>query len=387
MRGTPQTQLPQLGEQKLHGPVEEQRARRNFLTWAFFLAQASAAELLLTGAAAKGQDDESPENPLQHSDPQVDALSTDAMQRKFDVAEAEIVSPPSSNTVAQNAVPPIDTLAQTHPLPLSAINAQPSIGAAAGIGATGSTGSIQSHIGSGGSTDNSLPNLLPEIGGAEQIAPSPITVDIGLTPLLGFDVTIDAGGLISTNIGLDLNDLLVNPLQTVTGLLDSLTNDLGNLLNNDVLGLGELLQSSPLNLGELTGLTLTDGIAGLLDGTGATSPAATLSNLGLANAEPAAVITDAAESLVGDLLGSGGVINFSLQAPAASAQADELYALGRYTDYNIALRDNAEPTAADAAPDIAAVPETPPVPEDHLPADSASAGLLHLDEFMTRPAV
>ena len=91
--------------------------------------------------------------------------------------------------------------------------------------------------------------LLPDIGVTEQTPPPPITVDIGLTPLLGFDVTIDVGGLISANVDLDLNNLLVgplqgvtnllvDPLQDVTGLVGSLTADLGNLLNGDVLGSG-----------------------------------------------------------------------------------------------------------------------------------------------------
>lgn len=379
--------MPQLREQKLDGPLEEQRARRNFLTWAFFLAQASAAELLVTGAA-KAQADEPSENPLQHSDPQVGPAPTDAMQRKFDVAEAEIVAPPSSSTVAQNVVPPIDTLAQTPSSPLSAINGQQqSAGTAAGVGTsagvTGTAGSMQAPIESGGSTDNSLPNVLPDIGGSEQTPPPPITVDIGLTPLLGFDVTIDAGGLISTNIGLDLNDLLVDPLPTVTGLLGSLTDDLGHLLNSDVLGLGEILQSSPLNLGELTGLTLTDSIT--LDRNGETSPAAPLSIASLADTGPTAVIADATEALAGSLLGSGGVINFTPQ-PAVQVQTDELYALGRYTDYNIALRDSTEPAAGGATPDVAVVSETPPA-DDHAPADPATAEFLHLDELITRPAV
>ena len=109
---TARHQLPRTGDQKAPGQLDEQRGRRNFLTWAFVLAQASAAELLLTGAT-KAQNDELAQNLVNRSDLQSDALPNDVLQRKFDVAQAEIVAPSSSSVIAQNVAPDADTSALT----------------------------------------------------------------------------------------------------------------------------------------------------------------------------------------------------------------------------------------------------------------------------------
>jgi hypothetical protein len=374
-------------ERKPNGPLDEPRVRRNFLTWAFFLAQVSAAEALLTGAA-KAQGDDISENTATHSDPQFEGLPSEAVQGRFDVAEATVVAPPSSSVIAQNG----DTGVQTHALPLSALAGHtPPVGAAVGAAGSGSQG--PTIIGSGGSPNNSLPNMLPEIGGTEQIPPPPITVDIGLKPLLGFDVNIDVGGLVSANVGLqldpngllgslvgDVTHLLANPLHEVTDLVGSLTNDLGHLLNGDGLGLGDLLQTSPLNLSELTGLTLNDGIAGLL-GQNGHSGASSASD---AMHEPAvAAITGTSDAATQTLFGSGGVINI-LGGLTSVAQHDVLFAEGRHTDYSVALQDHAtSDTGGGATSDITATVETPPA--DHQPAaDTVIADLPHLDDLVAR---
>ena len=153
-------------------------------------------------------------------------------------------------------------------------------------------------------------------------------------------------------------------------------------------GLGDLVQSSPLNLGDLTGLTLTDGLAGLLGQGGDGAPALLSSVSGAADSEPAlAAVTGANDFSALDLFGGGGVINILGGATNAPAQLDDLYALGRYTDYNIALRDNAEPATGDAAPDVAAVPDAPPSPDGQPPADTVIADLLPFDDLLTRPAI
>src|SRR5262245_24838139 len=401
--GTPETDryhFPEIDQPKPNGPPGEQRARRNFLTWAFFLAQASAVELLLTGAA-KAQAGEFSENPLTHPDgPQVDGLPNDAMQGKFDVAEAAVITPPSSSMTTLSVAQLVDPPDQTQ-LSLPAI-AGPTPADAAASGSAGAAGAVgstsQGPVGSSGNPTDSLPNLLPDIGGSERTLPPPITVDIGLTPHLGFDVTIGVGGLITANVGVDLGLLVSGPLQNVTNLLVSPvqgatdlagppTNDLGHLLNGDGLGLGGLLPSSQQHLSELTGLTLTDGIAGLVGRSGDNASASASSALHGAQHEPAvALITNATDVAAPTLFGGGGVINI-LGGPANMAQHDDLYAQGRYTDYNVVLRDNAEPNGGNAMHDIAAALRTP-APTDH-PTDTTQhiADLPHFDDLLARPHI
>jgi hypothetical protein len=361
------------------------RIRRSFLTWAFFLAQVSAAELLATGAA-KAQDDEASGNSASQPEAPSAPLADDALQQTIEVAQAPAVGPPSGSIVGSPATPHLDMPDATHLLPLPpGAEHTPPIGGIGGIGGSASTG-LTPHIGSGGSTSNSLPTLLPDIGGAEQTTPPAIDVHIGLSPLLGFDLQIDTGGLIS-GVGLDLGNLPVGPLETVTGLVDLLVNDLttdvGNLLNNDLLGLGKVLESGPLNLSELTGLTLSNGIAGLLNG-------------GEAGANPQtptpliSLSTHDGELSAPGLL-SGGMINFPTIGTAAPL--DALYAQGQHTDYNIALHDDAAIGNGDApatAPqaDIAGILPEALAHEAPPPADDSAAALLSpLDEFLTRPTL
>jgi hypothetical protein len=359
------------------------RVRRNFLTWAFFLAQVSAAELLLTGGA-KAQDDELSENPINRPEAPSGPLPDDVLQRTIDVAEAQFVAPPSSSIVGSQITPHLDAQAQDHLLPLGTLANQHTLPA----GGTAGAGS-SSRIGSGGSAENSLPTLLPEIGGSAQTPPPEIDVHIGLSPLLGFDLHLDTGGLIS-GVGLDLGNLLVGPLETVTNLVNSLVGDLvtdlGNLLNNDVLGLGELLESGPLNLSELTGLTLTNGIAGLLQGSGATVDAHFSSSA--ENGAPLISLTTHDGELSAPGLLSAGMINFP--AVSAPVQLDELFAQGQHTDYNIALRSGPESGAEDASPsqpEVAGILPEVLANEAPPPADSTAALLSPLDEFLTRPSV
>lgn len=354
------------------------RVRRNFLTWAFFLAQVSAAELLLTGGA-KAQDDELSENSANRPEASSAALPEDVLQHKIDMAEAQIAAPPSSSIVGSQVTP--DTVAQNHLLPLGVHTDQHTLP----IGGTAGTGS-STRVGSSGGADNSLPTLLPEIGGGGEQATAPaIDVNIGLSPLLGFELHVDTGGLIS-GVGLDLGNLLVGPLETVTGLVDSLVTDLGNLLNNDLLGLGELLESAPLNLSELTGLTLTNGIGGLLQGSGATAEAHFSSSSG--SDTPLIALSTSVGELSAPGLLSGGMINFP--AVGSPAQLDVLYAQGQHTDYNIALRQDAGDGPDDATPaqsDIANILPEALSHEAAPPVDSASALLSPLDEFLTRPSL
>jgi hypothetical protein len=385
--------VSQPGERTPHARLERQRGLKSFLTWAFFLAQASALESLLTGAA-KAQDDEFSENSLKHAETPSGELPNDALQRAIDVAEADIAAAATSGSGASHSAPPADIPSgspQLAPMLKAPTDHAPPIGAVAGGGSAAS-----GRVGSGGSTDNSLPTLLPEIGGSERDAPPPISVDIGLSPILGFEATVDTGGVIA-GVGLDLNldlgDLLGSPLQAVTGLVDSLVTDLGNLLNGDLLGLGDLLGSTPLNLGELTGLTLTDGLAGLLgprDGGSVDEPAAAGPDSG---ALAATLVTDGNELSAPGLLSAGNLIDFPARA---LAPADDLYAQGRHTDYNIAihdntLQDNAHGDVGTTSPtqsDTAGVLLGTLLSQDaQPPTDAAVADLSPLDEFLTRPAV
>ena len=153
--------------------------------------------------------------------------------------------------------------------------------------------------------------------------------------------------------------------------------------------MGDLLESDPLNLADLTGLTLTDGIAGLL-GARDNEPSGALATHSGAASGPlaAALITDAGDFLAPGLL-SGGMLNF----PAVSvlAQLDDLFAQGQHTDYNIALRVNARFDADEPPPpqpDTAGVAPADATPQHDQPAtDSAISGLLPLDDLLTRLSV
>ena len=154
-------------------------------------------------------------------------------------------------------------------------------------------------------------------------------------------------------------------------------------MNDDLLGLGDVLESGPLNLSELTGLTLNNGIAGLLGGSEAGSDA------GSGGATPAPLIslsTGDGELSAPGLL-SAGMINFP--AVSAQIQLDELFAGGQHTDYNIALRTG-ESDAGDTSPSPPAIADIVPealADETPPPADSAAALLSPLDEFLTRPTL
>jgi hypothetical protein len=352
--------LSQSGERTLHARLERQRGLKSFLTWAFFLAQLSAAEQLLTGAAKAQQDEPSDSAANRSEEPPPDPSTENAIHKSVGGGAMEaIASPPSSSSTIQ--IPPMDDITSMPPHPhLSspATAGAPPITGATGGGASGSA----ARVGSSGRAESSLPDLLPDHDSVDQVAPGPVHADTSLDSLLGFDLNLNADGLISTNIDLDLGNvvgnlgnLLVTPLQEVTEIVDSLTDELGTLLNGTGLALGNVLDST-LDLSELTGLNLADGLSGLLgqDGTEPTEQ----------DGETATSTTD-------------GLI-------------DELFADGRYTNYNIALHDSAEPvvdiditlasepTTADAAPS-----ESPQA--DQPPSGAAIVELLSFDEFETRP--
>jgi hypothetical protein len=377
--------LPRSGERlPLHVRLERQRGLKSFLTWAFFLAQVSAAEQLLTGAA-KAQGDEfsnNPAKPPEESPP--DPLAENAIQKHVGGPDADAMTSSASGSSTLH-LPCLDdsTLTHAHPQLLSpaAGNLPPHIVGAASGGA-GSAAAAQARVGSSGSPDSSLPDLH-----VDQTAPALVQADGDVSSLLGFELNLGDDGLIGIDLDLGnlvgtLDNLLTTPLQEVTELVGSLTNDLGNLLNGAGLALGEVLDStgeelgqvldstsevlgSALDLSELTGLNLTDGLSGLL-GQGS---------------------TESPEQ--GDET-----------APSATeTQTDELFVEGQYTNYNIALREGAEP-AADTTPLIELnIGDTPPnepasepaqadqPPPDHPPPDSAIADLLRFDEFETRPSV
>ncbi|MPZ36467.1 MAG: hypothetical protein GEU95_00130 [Rhizobiales bacterium] len=385
----------QIGERSLHVRLERQRGFKSFLTWAFFLSQVTAAELLLTGAA-KAQEDEHSENSPTYSEAPSDELSNDAPQIKnVDVVEPEIIAPTSSAAIAPHVAPHLDTPFQTHPLPLSPIAGQ---APPTGAGSAAGSGS-QGRVGSAGSVDSSPPTQLPDIGLTERTPPPSIDIDIGLTPLLGFDVNIETDGLIA-GVGLDLNNLVnnlvIDPLQEASDVVDSLVTDLGTLLTNDLLGLDGLLgsgsESSSSSLIELTGLNLTDTIAGLLDtlndATSGETAAAPSDSNAATSSQAATLITDPDELSAPDILSSGDIISFAEHTLAA---VNDLFAQGQHTDYKIALHDDATLDARETSPmqpDVASAPPAAPIPQDDAQHnDSAAIVLSPFDELVTRPAV
>jgi hypothetical protein len=381
---TARDHLPRSGERSpLHVRLERQRGLKSFLTWAFFLAQVSAAEQILTGAA-KAQDDEfsgSPAKPPEESPP--DPLAENAIQKHVGGPDADATTFASGSSTVH--LPSLDdsTLTHAHPQLLSpAAGTLPPHIVGAASGGAGSGASAHARAGSSGSPDSSPSGLLPDLH-VDQTPPGLVQADGDVGSLLGFELNIGDDGLIGIDLDLGnlvetLDNLLTTPVQEVTEIVGSLTNDLGNLLNGTGLALGEVLDStgealgevldstsevlgSALDLSELTGLNLTDSLSGLL-GQGS---------------------TDSPEQ--GDET-----------APSATeTQTDELFVEGRYTNYNIALREGAEP-AADTTPLIELnIGETSPnepvqadqSPPDQTPPDSAIADLLRFDEFETRPSV
>jgi hypothetical protein len=372
---TARDHLPRSGEQPPR--LERQRGLKSFLTWAFFLAQVSAAEQLLTGAA-RAQDDESSDHSAKRSEaPPDDALAENAIRKHVAGPDAEAMTSSASGSSAAHP-PPLDdsTLSQAHAQLLSpAAGTLPhNVGAVSG-GANGSA-AAQARVGSSGHPDSSLPSQLPDLHVADQMAPPPLQADGDVSSLLGFELSLGDDGLIGIDLDLGnlvgtLDNLLAPPLQEVTELVGSVTNELGNLLNGTGLALGEVLDStgdvlgSALDLSELTGLNLTDGLSGLLE-QGSTESAAQADETA-----PSATETQITET-----------------------QTDELFVEGRYTNYNIALREGAEP-AADTTPLIELnIADTPPnepasdpAPADQPPPDTAIADLLRFDELETRPSV
>jgi hypothetical protein len=356
--------LSQSGERTLHARLERQRGLKSFLTWAFFLAQLSAAEQLLTGAAKAQQDEPSDSAANRAEESPSDPSAENAIHKSVGGGAMEaIASPPSSSSTIQ--IPSMDDITSMPPHPhLSspATSSAPSITGAAGGSASGSA--AHARVGSSGRAESSLPDLLPDHDSVDQVAPGPVHADTGLNSLLGFDLNLDADGLISTNIDLDLGnvvgnlgDLLVTPLQEVTEIVDSLTDGLGTLLSGTGLALGDALDSA-LDLSELTGLNLTDGLSGLL---------------GEDSTEPAEQDGETAASTTGGLL-------------------DDLFADGRYTNYNIALHDSAEPVVdiditLSSEPTTADVAPSEPPQADQPPLGTAIADLLPFDELETRPPV
>lgn len=386
---TARDHLPRSSERSpLHARLERQRGLKSFLTWAFFLAQVSAAEQLLTGAA-KAQGDEFSDNPAKPPEESpADPLAENAIQKH--VGDPDTESMTSSASGSSTLHPPSlddSTLAHAHPQLLSP-TASTLPHAAVGVSG-GASGSAAAHarVGSSGSPDSSPSGLLPDLHFVDQMAPALVHADGDVSSLLGFELNLGDDGLIGIDLNLGnlvgtLDNLLTPPLQEVTELVGSLTNDLGNLLNGTGLALGEVLDStgeglgevldstsellgSALDLSELTGLNLTDGLSGLLEQGS----------------------TESQEQ--GDET-----------APSATeTQTDELFVEGRYTNYNIALREGAEP-AADTTPlielNIGDAPPNEPAsepaqtnqsPPDQSPPDSAIADLLRFDEFETRPSV
>lgn len=371
--------------------LEQRRGPRNFLTWAFFLAQVSAAEALATGAA-RTQDDDDWVNPAQRADLPPDELPDEILQQRMEVAEAASDGWPASSSPGTSPLPPLATPGQIQtPVAPMGGHTPPAGTVGAGAGAA----SAQGRVGSSGSQDSSLPDMLPDLHFGIQMAPHPADISLAL---LGFEVNVDANDLIPGSVGPNLNVLIPDPLKGVTNLLDTLTSDLGNLFADNglvggVLGgtlggtLGGIPETNALNLGELTGLTLTNGLAGLLGQGGEAASAILQSETG--SGQTAAFVTDADEFSAPPLF-SGGMINFPTATAGAPSQIDELFAEGRHTNYNIALGETSERNSGDAPlaqSDTPALPEGTPPPDDQPATDASFAGNSPLDDFVTRPTV
>jgi hypothetical protein len=223
---------------------------------------------------------------------------------------------------------------------------------------------------------------------------SPIGIDAGLVDLgvhaqvsiadlLGFDLGLSPDGIfVAAEIELDrlpnLDQLALNPVhvvETTTRL------ELDHLLKSDLpgidvlLGSGEHLSHIKAALAEVTGLSLVEAPGALIDqlgGSDAIVPATlarTTDALSSARPLPIQVAAElagfASHAGSGDL-SSGGVIIFPAPAGKDVLPINELFADGRYTDYNLALQSAVASSTATVSDPTGSAPVAPSVPTSSL---------------------
>jgi hypothetical protein len=210
-----------------------------------------------------------------------------------------------------------------------------------------------------------------------------VHAQVSLADLLGFDLGLGPDGIFvaaesEVDLLLNLDQLALNPVhvvETTTGL------ELDHLLKSDLpgidvlLGSGEHLSHIKAALAEVTGLSLVQAPGALMDQLGGSDGVvpATLTQMtdALSSARPLPI--QVASELAGfgshgesGDLSSGGVIIFPAPADNDVLPINELFADGRYTDYNLALQSAVASSTATVADPTGSAPVAPSVPVSSL---------------------
>jgi hypothetical protein len=325
---------------------DRRRRPSNFLTWAFFLAEVSVADLFF-GKGAKAADDLGPTSTIE--DPP--AVAADDLNAWETVGKATELEPAAPDRLldAGGSLMPMATIEPAAAPGLSAINGIPFAGSSSGGGGGGGSGSGSSAGTDGSSADGagSMPALSAE-GSADlsdllSELPAGIAVDLGLD-LQPLDLTFGLNGsLPPLYLGLDVG----------TPFLDLSFG--GDALSDFDLGAGLAasgMQTAFMQLGDSTGLSLFQGfgsatdfseIAPLVEGASTSSPSL-LVEIGSSDVAPDGHIS------------SDGSIVFATSLPAGTA-SDGLFSEGRYTDYNLVLQSQTTQSGNDTT--AAQNPEDP----------------------------
>ena len=382
-------------------PKEPERLRgsKGFLTWAFVLAQAAAADLFVGGGARATEEDDIAAQTQPQADLNVDQLNSPprigaAIEDQFSQDDATSIATPKVH-VAPPAAMQVRSVAPTLGNPSHAITNAAGGGGGGGGGGDDDVASssfsfgykfvtvdgdaLIGPIGGGGLLNGGLGPL--EVGvGPITVGLNPVHVDpvagefnfgagVNLGSILGFDVTFGREGLI-VSADLDLNQLSIDELvSNVTQIIEAPAIDLSNLTNSDIAGLGAI---SGLTMAQLTGLQLP-GMStpqhGLIEDVNA-----------LSSKDPSVVATLVPGLTHLRTLGetgnaaSGETLIFPMQPVNPIASVDQLFAGNQHTDYGMALQGiqsaavPAGALAGDAAASMLAAGQAVPLDDHHVTA-------------------
>jgi len=349
---------------------DRQRARRNFLTWPFFLAEMVVADLFF----GKGL----------HTADALDLSSSQAKdQPGLEPDESRVFGTQNAEDPELNQTGLLDYPDQTA--------AQPPLSETAAAKSGQATGGAGGHIptggggSAGGAGDSSSANASADTGKIGSVIPNELSLfseDSALSLSLDktdLSVQLNVAELLDIGLDLSLADL-VFPNEPSLIPLDSALS----------LNLDENNASVQLNVAELMDIgldvSLADlGLGGDLDPL-LREPAELVpeTHLGEASIE---VTFDGVAALSGDV-SSGGAITFSepIDVPIAT---DELFIGGRYTEYHMALQSTSDPVlqSSDLVADAHSLSGVADLSHDLLPDDSSHSGDNGIDSsFVTLPS-
>jgi hypothetical protein len=336
---------------------EQRRGLRRFLTWSFFLAEIGGAELAVNGPARAQDDDlEFLMRPLS-PDVSIALLREEHFSPKFaDNQSSEQVSSGSVSIAPflPNRMPD-DFWDRSHPrndTPLPEIGGGARVGGGGGGSGGGGGGGGGTGRGSSGGTQLEIhrpldakfdPTLSIQIALANTHEPL-IGLELNISGLLGFELDIDPAGLIK-GIGLDLQTLEIIEDGGVSDIVSALRADLTHLLTETLPGLGQVLGSAAkLDLANLTGLLVAPIDLASPPSRHSDSPAAAPVSPFIAMAP----LDNPSPPPLGPLYRA----NDTIIVPPQSTEEpfNQLYSLGKYTEYNISLQSTPDIGDIDSIP-------------------------------------